>query len=163
MQTFLPYRDFDSSAKVLDTVRLNKQLLECRQMLSAMAGQSKFAAHHPATLMWTGHHALLWEYIHSVRAELERRGTPTQKNMDAALNFFMMLPVQDITFPSWYEDSSEMLKIEMTHRASLYKKKPEHYEDFVGEAITVGANPQPWMCCKFGTHAVYYYPTHVKG
>jgi hypothetical protein len=163
MQTFLPYRNFEASAKILDTVRLNKQLLECRQMFSAMAGQSKFGAHHPATKMWTGHQSLLWDYVLAVREELDRRGTPTQKNMDAAFEFYHMLPTQrQKTYPEWYDEREQMLLIETTHRASLYNKNQDHYRNFLGEALMVNENPQPWMCCPVGTHAVYYYPTHVK-
>jgi hypothetical protein len=35
MQTFLPYESFTESAKVLDNRRLNKQIVECKQILLA--------------------------------------------------------------------------------------------------------------------------------
>jgi hypothetical protein len=36
MQTFLPYKDFDLSAKALDNKRLNKQILEGYQILNVL-------------------------------------------------------------------------------------------------------------------------------
>lgn len=164
MQVFLPYHDFEKSVQTLDTVRLNKQLLECRQMLSAMAGQSKFGAHHPSTKMWIGYHQLLLDYIFEAVGELTKRGTPTEKNFDAAVKFYLMLgpEIRPFLYPEWYRDGQTFLKISMTHRASLYKKNPEHYAQFAGESSEVDLDPGAWMCCPVGTHAVYYYPTHVK-
>jgi hypothetical protein len=37
MQTFLPFKDFDQSAKALDNKRLNKQILEGYQILKVLS------------------------------------------------------------------------------------------------------------------------------
>lgn len=44
-----------STAKALDPKRLNKQILECSQLLSAIWGESKAWANHPVTLMYKKH------------------------------------------------------------------------------------------------------------
>jgi hypothetical protein len=54
MQTFLPYPSFAASAKVLDSVRLNKQIIECKQIVSVLLGESEGWKNHPAVRMWEG-------------------------------------------------------------------------------------------------------------
>jgi hypothetical protein len=48
MQVFMSEYTFEESAKVLDNKRLVKQLLEGRQILAALAGQTKGWRSHPA-------------------------------------------------------------------------------------------------------------------
>ena len=62
MQTFLPEHTFVECAAVLDQKRLVKQLLEGRQILSALAGETKGWVNHPATKMWIGHESYLMLY-----------------------------------------------------------------------------------------------------
>ena len=62
MNTFLPYSSFRSSALALDLKRLNKQVSECKQLATALAGETKGYAFHPATLMWEGYLPALIEY-----------------------------------------------------------------------------------------------------
>ena len=66
MQTFLPYSSFSESAKCLDRARLNKQILEGRQIVSCLhkkqLGTAKGWANHPAVLMWEGHKSALFAY-----------------------------------------------------------------------------------------------------
>lgn len=40
------------TAKCLDTRRLNKQIIECKQILKAINGETKAWANHPATLQY---------------------------------------------------------------------------------------------------------------
>jgi len=40
MQTFLPYKDYNQCAEILDNKRLNKQILESYQILKVLSGQS---------------------------------------------------------------------------------------------------------------------------
>ena len=51
------------TAKVLDKKRLNKQIIECGQMLKAISGESKAWANHPATKMYSGHWLWLRDYM----------------------------------------------------------------------------------------------------
>lgn len=60
MQTFLPYPSFTLSAICLDNKRLNKQILECDQILNALApGSTSGWRNHPAVKMWRGYEPAL--------------------------------------------------------------------------------------------------------
>ena len=70
MQIFLPYKDIFETAKCLDNRRLNKQIIECRQILDAIDG-AKAWCNHPIINMYKCNSAfvrlymkVLEEYIH---------------------------------------------------------------------------------------------------
>ena len=50
------------TAKVLDKARLNKQIIECQQILDALDGKKAWA-HHPCTLQYKGHERWLMNYM----------------------------------------------------------------------------------------------------
>ena len=52
MQIFLPYKDVFETAKCLDNRRLNKQIIECRQILDAIDENSKASCNHPIVKMY---------------------------------------------------------------------------------------------------------------
>ncbi len=62
MQTFLPSANPVTSARLLDSKRLNKQILECYQILNVLSGKSKGGGwrNHPAVLMWKRYVRGLW-------------------------------------------------------------------------------------------------------
>ena len=62
MQTFLPYADFERSARALDTKRLGKQRVEAIQVVRAVTWSGYGWAHHPAALMWKGYEEALGRY-----------------------------------------------------------------------------------------------------
>lgn len=62
MQTFLPYADFEASARALDVKRLGKQRVEVIQVVRALTTPGYGWAHHPAVLMWEGHEEALGRY-----------------------------------------------------------------------------------------------------
>ena len=76
MQTFLPYSDFEKSAKVLDYRRLGKQRVEGYQIMKALLNltESKAWRNHPATAMWRGHEGALALYCKTMCEEWIRRG-----------------------------------------------------------------------------------------
>ena len=51
------------TADALDKRRLNKQVIECRQILSAIEGRSRAWANHPCVLMYREHTSWLYEYL----------------------------------------------------------------------------------------------------
>lgn len=69
MQTFLPYSDFISSAKVLDNRHLNKQIVEAYQIYTGRVPQKN----HPACLMWKDREAYLSLYIFAMGKEYKER------------------------------------------------------------------------------------------
>ena len=83
MQTFLPSSNFFEVANMLDSKRLNKQILEGYQILNVLSGQSPTGAwrNHPAVKMWAGHELSLLTYIKVMIGEAKRRGIKTDKNL----------------------------------------------------------------------------------
>ena len=73
MQTFLPYPDKRTSLDVLDNKRLNKQILECYQILNVLSGNSVAWRNHPAVLMWAGSEQNLWVYTMSMVDEANKK------------------------------------------------------------------------------------------
>ena len=66
MQTFLPYADFEQSARALDSKRLGKQRVECIQVLRGLTVPTYGWRHHPAVKMWRGHEEALGRYAFTV-------------------------------------------------------------------------------------------------
>ncbi len=62
VQTFLPYADFERSARVLDQKRLGKQRVEVIQVVRALTLSGYGWANHPAVLMWKGFEEALGRY-----------------------------------------------------------------------------------------------------
>lgn len=151
MQTFLPYKDFDKSAKALDNKRLNKQILEGYQILKVLNNPDPRAAwrNHPAVKMWRGHEQALFEYIMAMVKQADLRGIKTDKNKDNIYSLRLATIKQwGNGYPEWYRNGIE--RITESHRANLYRKDPEYYMDFVHDR----ANP----CCDT---CQYYWPTHI--
>lgn len=51
------------TADALDKRRLNKQIIECKQILAAIEGRSKAWANHPCVLMYREHTSWLKNYL----------------------------------------------------------------------------------------------------
>ena len=62
MNTFLPFSDFERSARCLDKRRCFKQVVECYQLLNILDGKSMGWRHHPALKMWVGYRDCLQHY-----------------------------------------------------------------------------------------------------
>ena len=79
MQTFLPSPNPVTTARWLDSKRLNKQILECYQILNVLSGKSPTGGwrNHPAVLMWKGYERGLWNYIQAMIQEAKNRGATT--------------------------------------------------------------------------------------
>jgi len=158
MQTFLPYKDFDKSAHVLDSKRLNKQVLEGYQILKVLNNPDPHAGwrNHPAVKMWRGFENALFDYILAMVREADRRGIKTDKNKDNLLQ----LRVATIKnwgsgIPTWYNNKEIMAKVTTTHKANLYRKDPEFYFDFKTAVISKDNEP----CCE---SCQYYWVTHEE-
>ena len=123
MQTFLPQKDFNVSAHMLDNKRLNKQILEGYQILNVLSGRSKTGGwrNHPAVLMWRGYERGLWDYIQAMIAEAKFRGIKTENN-EANLNNLKDQCWEDwgTQPPSFWHDDNRLIKVVTTHRANLF-------------------------------------------
>jgi len=134
MQTFLPYPDFEESAKCLDLKRLGKQRVETLQLLQALhLGQGWI--HHPAARMWRGFECALMAYQSAIVAQwvsnTTQKGKPYADTcLDSSWNLheqFCPGPCTDarlvIPMPPWLGNAA----FHEAHKSSLIRKKPEHY------------------------------------
>ena len=154
MQTFLSEYSFPASAQALDNKRLNKQLLEGRQILDALINHKGWV-HHPATRMWAGYELALYEYLWAVREELRGRGIKWQTNWSAIETLVYPLDPTYTQLPDWWT-GPERVNIVTTHRGRLYEKDPNSYPDYYLEYTTY----RDYTCCK---RCNYYWPTHLEG
>lgn len=125
MQTFLPYSDFDKSAKCLDYRRLGKMRIEARQVLDIITGRAepnkngKVAwEHHPAVSMWRGYPEALAAYMNACIREWKKRGY---------VNNMELIEVQpNYKKPPWIGSR----KFHRSHKEALLFKAPEYYKKF---------------------------------
>lgn len=175
MQTFLSEPTFAESAAVLDNARLNKQLLEGRQMLNALAGNQKGFLNHPATNMWRGYETTFVSYLRIVAMECARRDISAQNNWDAIAAIYMDNFEDSYTEPPWWKPSREKNRIMLSHRANLYNKDPEHYAQYLSSAgffaKMLADEPTSVVCCAARRRITgvkglqpcqYYWPTHKE-
>jgi hypothetical protein len=132
MQTFLPYPDFEASARVLDQPRLGKQRVECIQVLRGLTRPGYGWRHHPAVLMWKGYEEALGRYAFTccevwvehgfadtcattIRADLASCGI-THVRSQAAL-------AEAERLPPWLGDPA----FHRSHQSALIRKAPAFY------------------------------------
>jgi len=132
VQTFLPYPDFEASARVLDDKRLGKQRVECIQVLRGLTLPTYGWRHHPAVKMWKGHEEALVRYAltcvevwqergyadtcaGTLLVDLAATGTETVRSQ-AEL-------ARDGALPAFLGDEA----FHRSHRSALVRKDPERY------------------------------------
>jgi GH15 family glucan-1,4-alpha-glucosidase len=158
MQTFLPFKDFTMSAQALDNKRLNKQVLECYQILKVLGNQDPKAGwrNHPAVKMWRGSEAVLWNYTMVMIDEATNRGIKTDKNMENLMALYKTEGIYwGLSDPKWFNDSVKVARVTTTHQANLYKKDPQYYFEFYDAVSDKDNKP----CCE-GCN--YYWVTHEE-
>lgn len=152
MQTFVPFDTFKYSAQTLDNLRLNKQLLEGRQIYSILS-QNKTSGgwvNHPAVKMWRNHDTALFYYLEQIKKECAKRGIAVEKNWSAIIrmhdnNWFRG---DNVVMPSWWGDN----KVHLSHRQNLFAKNQEYYIEFTEDSKLPKSH-----CCEACN---YYWPTH---
>ena len=156
MQTFLPYKDFNQCAETLDNKRLNKQILESYQILKVLSGQSASGAwrNHPAVLMWKNAEKSLRIYTKAIIKEASLRGIKTDKN---EANIEALEAVSGHLWgtdkPVWSK-ASHVNRVNITHRANLYRKDYIYYAHFYKDTQSEYNKP----CCD---KCLYYWTTHA--
>ncbi len=132
MQTFLPYADFERSARTLDRQRLGKQRVETIQVVRALTRPGYGWANHPATLMWKGFEEALGRYgftccevwvelgfgdtcALTIATDLRAAGIETVRTQEelAAAG----------ALPAWFGDED----LHRSHRSALVRKDAQHY------------------------------------
>ncbi len=153
MQTFLPYKDFDKSAQVLDRQRLGKQRVEARQILETLLNKDNELTkngkprvgwkNHPAVLMWSGHEHHLCLYGMSICREWIERG---YKDSQFQIFFEYLRNFSITPEPFWLGDE----EFHLSHQSNLIRKMPEHYlSKFPGVANDL---QYVWPVCKYEKH-----------
>ncbi len=132
MQIFLPYANPIKTAKCLDNKRLNKQIIECIQIISANTGINigwkipKYCINHPITKLWKENIDYLIFYCKILLVEFEFRKKIMHKSYTQWIILFECLNrILYTKFPKHI--TSEFCKF---HQRKLYNKNPEYYKQF---------------------------------
>jgi len=132
VQTFLPYADFERSARALDPKRLGKQRVEVIQIVRALTWPKYGWANHPAVLMWKGYEEALGRYgltCCDVWTELGHGDTCAATIAvdlgSAGVDSIRTQPelAQAGALPGWLGDEG----LHASHRSSLLRKDREWY------------------------------------
>lgn len=146
MQTFLPYPDFEQSAKCLDMRRLGKQRVEVLQLLNALTtGPEKWVTmngnrlkratpwfNHPAAKMWRGYERALCEYGMTITKEWINKGYKDTcfdklvKIFDSLDHSHFAEPDSKLVLPPWFSNED----FHAAHRSNLLRKDPVWYGQF---------------------------------
>jgi hypothetical protein len=132
VQTFLPYADFERSARALDAKRLGKQRVETIQVVRALTRPGYGWANHPAVLMWKGFEEALGRYgftccevwtelgfgdtcALTIGTDLRAAGVATVRSQAelAAVG----------ALPPWIGDEA----VHRSHQSALVRKDPGYY------------------------------------
>ena len=121
MQTFLPYKSFDKSFKVLDYRRLGKQRVEAMQILNVLVGRTKTKGwvNHPATKMWKGYENALKQYLNKCIDHWIARGYNNNMKKEVIEG--------NIVYPCWLGEDN----FHSAHRSNLLRKNKEFYSKYM--------------------------------
>jgi hypothetical protein len=132
VQTFLPYPDFEASARALDQKRLGKQRVETIQVVRALTVADYGWANHPAALMWKGYEEALGRYgfvccqvwlelgfgdtcAATIATDLATAGVTTVRTQAELADAGAL--------PPWLGDAD----LHRSHRSALVRKDPDFY------------------------------------
>jgi hypothetical protein len=122
VQTFLPYKDFTESAKVLDMKRLGKQRVEVLQLLNSFFKPDyKGWKNHPAREMWRGYENALVRYGQFICIEWTNRGYKDTCYQKISAFYDNSKTTAE---PEWIGRED----IHLSHKSRLIQKFPEHYK-----------------------------------
>lgn len=137
MQIFFPYAQPIKVGECLDNRRLNKQILECLQILSVNTGIDigwkipKYVRNHPNTLLWKNDSPFLILYGLILCDEYKKRKKNKKIHKCHSIfidKFFEYAMKSDYLFRDNLKHvSPELCK---KHQRLLYEKNPVHYSQF---------------------------------
>ena len=143
MQVFVPSDDLREVARVLDPKRLNKQLVECDQIMrvirrvtidkesgEVVPREPRGWSNHPAVLAWRNNVLGLYAYSEALVDERYRRGLTNPhksfSNMRQILSVGPLLPSGWELMPTWWGRED----VHASHRAALLFKDPAWYSQW---------------------------------
>jgi hypothetical protein len=116
MQTFLPYPDFEQTAKCLDWRRLGKRV-EAYQILLILRGQTNSWKNHPVVKIWRGYEEALTLYKNTCILEWLKKGYNNNMIIENTHNIIM---------PHWLGDA----QFHRAHRSNLLRKNHVFYSKY---------------------------------
>ena len=120
MQVFIIGSPLET-AKVLDKKRLNKQVIECRQIINAILGFSKSWANHPCTIQYREHVEWLICYECCLREYIEyMNGNTRYLTTIEKLNEVCEKCTPNFHTQEYFDNM----------KRRLYTKDNEHYKQF---------------------------------
>ncbi len=132
MQTFLPYADFERSARSLDARRLGKQRVEALQVVRGLTVPGYGWRHHPAVKMWAGRLEALGRYaltcceVWTETGRADTCATTLVTDLGAA-GVTSVRSQADLAaagaLPSWLGDPD----FHRSHQSALVRKDPDFY------------------------------------
>lgn len=142
VNTFLPYADFEKTAKTLDYKRLGKQRVEAHQIINIIQFPDRYKGwkSHPAVLMWKSYLPYLKQYYNAIVKEWIKQGY--NNNM----TLFPDVELKTTKSPPWWLG---FRPFHLSHRASLLRKDRKHYSKYF-------SIPDAYL-----QHS-YVWPTHLS-
>lgn len=123
MQVFVPFKEPLKTAQCLDKKRLNKQIIECNQLIKAITGESKAWINHPVTKMYS--HPELLKYM---RYYVQCLKYYKDGQIEMADNYSRMA----VGYLEQTREAKSILTDEFCdqHKRRLYAKDPDFYKQF---------------------------------
>lgn len=123
MQVFVPHTNFKKIAKILDSRRLNKQIVECMQIIEIINGKESKWKNHPAILSWRFNVGALINYTSELIEEMKVRGYKWENYQEKLLTLKCSKYPTNFDLPIWWGDED----IHSSHRSRLVQKGVESY------------------------------------
>lgn len=167
MQTFLPFADFEKTAKCLDYQRLGKQRVEVKQILGSLYGVTTGWGNHPAKAQWENHKFALIQYGIFICNEWRNRGYKDNCLLDIVQfggdEMVRMIEAHEaVEMPPWLHDE----RLHSSHRMALLQKDFSWYSKFGWHEVEL-ARPGggsydyfwPSKCSDYGGEGTGYMPS----
>lgn len=130
VNTFLPWPEFDWSARCLDNKRLGKQRVEVLQIMDALLHGGGGYYHHPATLMWAGYERALLAYQQAICYEWSSVRGFTDTCWDKTRLMFLDVIVDPMATPLILPAFIGDVDFHISHQSNLLRKDEAHYRKF---------------------------------
>lgn len=161
MNTFLPFRSYEDSARVIDKSRLWKQVLECSQLFDVIFRKTNLLKdgkkgwiNHPVLKIWTDKNGTIYiyqllNYFSAFYGEHVRRGGKV-KTFNFLEKYGYIISMIDKNPNLWGDLEAEIRwskEFHDTMKANLIRKDRKHYQKYFGKGIRAKEG-YLWENCK---------------
>ena len=164
VNTFLPYKNFEKSAKILDNQRLNKQITEAYQILDGCLDDSYSWSKHPACKIWKGHEKLLLQYIACCIDEWRSRGFSSHSSDKFVI--YANKVYDNNKYITTYQNCLITTYLCLTHKSNLFRKFWEKFFKIIKSRKHKQLKKLPFQYLKFWYAGFgfleYYWPNRNK-